>query len=293
MSTVNWGNDDVPPELKYLTSAYAGLDSSETFSQTAVYPKYNMRQEIENLWYDEGHEPPPALVQLHNPENDVQDAIDRYEEWDEDVRTLDPDSAYTSAAATVAAAYDAEVSTSAAIDDAVEAFESAQMPAFQRSVSRFNAAMSTINAVHTSSFLGGNAILERGLQDLLADYRAKLELQRQEQRSQSIVTGIGLVLDVARFQLEAGRLATQIRQELSKFNIIANGDYIGNQLKVDTEAELWNLSLLQHVRATNNISGSPTVVGDVPAWQSALAITLNALGSVGTILPTLIQAVKK
>jgi hypothetical protein len=83
---------------------------------------------------------------------------------------------------------------------AVEAFDGRQELALARSVSRMAAGMAELDMVDSSQFYAGWAIIERGALADVADFNARLTLQTQTERMQSILGGVGQVLDIERLR---------------------------------------------------------------------------------------------
>ena len=91
----------------------------------------------------------------------------------------------------------------------VDAFESDTLPEYQRNVSRFLAGMSDINAVNSSAFLFGMAILESERFKQVTRYKAELthEMEKEKWKYTTTVAQIkwGFIADMTRMQ-QTGQL---------------------------------------------------------------------------------------
>ena|GEM_PF-4611777 len=292
MSSQPWSGAEIPAGLEHAFGAYSGQTAyiDGDFSGVPIYPTYNMREQIEQFWQDAGYDSPYARAQLHDPNPDVDEALDRFALHDNALRAMSAPADWSSDADAVATRVDARVSWINDIDTIVSDYEEQSAPELMRAQARFLAGMSDINAAHGTQAWQGMAIIEGEFGRKSRDFRAKVALAGYEQRAQAIVAGTSEVQGMRKFLTEQGRLAVLQRAGLSQMNIAANSDLVANQLKVDVAADLWNINLLENVKAVNVIAGAPVMQRGLDPWQGNISLLLSGLGSLANIVPGLASA---
>jgi len=290
----DWGGTAIPIELENMYAAYSGSDTvpsatggANPFDEAPVYPTYNMREQIERFWQDAGYDSPYALVQLHDPNPDIEEALDRFTVHDDALGAANAPADWSADADAVATRVDATVSWINDIDSIVADYEEQSTPELMRAQARFLAGMSDINAAHGTQAWQGMAILEGESGRNSRDFRAKVTLAGYAQRAQAVLAGTSEVQGMRKFLTEQGRLAVLQRAGLSQMNIAANSDLVANQLKVDVQADMWNINLLDNVKAVNVIAGAPALQRPLDQWQAGLSLGLTAAGSFFNMIPGL------
>jgi len=292
MSSQPWSGAEIPAGLEHGFGAYSGQTAyiDGDFSDVPIYPTYNMREQIERFWQDAGYDSPYALVQLHDPNPDIDDALERFGLHDNALQAMSAPADWATDAEAVATRVDATVSWVNDIDTILSNYEEQGTPELMRAQARFVAQMSDVNAAHGTQAWQGMAILEGEFGRKSRDFRAKVALAGYEQRAHAIVAGTSEVQGMRKFLTEQGRLAVLQRAGLSQLNIAGNSDLVANQLKVDVAADLWNINLLENVKAVNVIAGAPVMQRGLDPWQGTVSLALTALGSVANIVPGLASA---
>lgn len=285
-----WGGQEIPAGLLNAYGAYSGQDDADSFAGDPVYPTYNMREQIERFWQDAGYDSPYALVQLHDPNPDIEEALDRFTLHDDALGAASAPADWAADAAAVATRVDATVSWVNDIPAIVADFEEQGTPELMRAQARFAAQMSDFNAAHGTQAWQGMAILEGEFGRKTRDFRATVALAGYERRAQAVLAGTSEVQGMRKFLTEQGRLAVLERMGLSQLNIAANSDLVANQLKVDVAADLWNINLLENVKAVNVIAGAPVMQRGLDPWQATISLLLTGLGSAANLIPGLASA---
>ena len=285
-----WSGAEIPAGLKSAFKAYSGQDTLDSFDDVPVYPTYNMREQIEQFWQDAGYDSPYALAELHDPNPDIDAALDRFGRHDNALQAMSAPADWATDADAVATRVDATVSWINDIDTILSDYEEQGTPELMRAQARFLAGMSDINAAHGTQAWQGMAIIEGEFGRKTRDFRTKVTLAGYEQRAQAVLAGTSEVQGMRKFLIEQGRLAVLQRAGLSQMNIAGNSDLVANQLNVDVQAELWNINLLENVKAVNVIAGAPPLQRGLDPWQARISLGLTALGSFANIIPGLASA---
>ena len=289
MGGESWGGVAVPTELTAVYGAVSGLEDALTWG-TPSYGTYNFKDELERLWDAAGTTSPYALAELHDPNPELDDALDRLVDADILLQMFDPETDWEDLFDTIKAKFDADLVWIDDIDAVVDAFDTANLPALMRSQARMSAQLAGMNALNGTAHVFGLAMAEKAHNDKVAEYRANMTLEAKKLRATAVMQAIGQLLDAVRYRLEANRIMAQTRLDFAKTNITANSDLVANQLKVDVEADRWNLNLLSEVKATNVLAGAPTLQRGLEPWQAALSLGFNALGSVMNMAGPLMSA---
>jgi hypothetical protein len=132
----------------------------------------------------------------YNPTTDIAAVQTRYNTFDAIVTALAPSTDWGTFVDAVVAKIDATMLPTTYIDERVEAFEIANLPAYFRALNRFAGGMSDINAVHGSAFVIGGALMEMEFQNQIAGYTAQLAEMRDKMRTAAILQGVNSLIQM-------------------------------------------------------------------------------------------------
>lgn len=290
MGGASWGGATLPVVTDTMAKAVWGTDANGLFTGEAVWPLHNFKNEVVRLWDDGLNTSPYANVVLHDPNPELDDALSRLEDADTLLQMFDPETNWEDLLDTVKARLDADITWEGDIDAVVDAFDTANIPALQRSKARQAAVICENGGAYGTAFLLSGAMLEKAHNDKVAEYRAQMTLEAKKARASVILQAIAQLLDAIRYRVELNRIMAVTRLEFAKANIMANSDLVANQLKVDVEADKWNINLLSEVKGMNLIQGPPALQRGLDPWQAALSLGLNAVGSLMNAIPGLAGA---
>jgi hypothetical protein len=146
-----------------------------------------------------------------------------------------------------------------------DAHETRMTPRFLRSVSRFAGGMLDINAVNSSAFVLGLALLEREVLADAADFDAGIAykaydsvvtngldktfnaaFQRQGQRNVAMAQGINTMIASIQHKVDAQRDASHQQAELNRIKIIAKKEQVDKDIELDVEDALWDIKTFQY-----------------------------------------------
>jgi hypothetical protein len=184
---------------------------------------------------------------------------------------------------TAEAKADSVVMDATSVDDAVDTYEAAIDPVHNRQLNAYASTMYAINAVESSAFLNGFAILKRGKQTDVDSYRANLEQQRGTQRTQFVLSGVQQMEQAQANLHQEKRMDAAIYQDMKTLEINALREMLSDQLEYNQKEAIYELSMFPH--ANNTIAaamGAPMA----PIGPSKLS---QALSSAATLAATGVQ----
>lgn len=172
------------------------------------------------------------------------------------------------------------------LDTEVEEFRQAQLPAYEQALNAFAGGMVEINAVGGSAFAFGVAQLRSRFESDLLRHRSQLELALQRERVLFITQAASEMLRSQQFRIGSLQSATQLQAELNRVAIVANSQYLEQELSYEVERLYWDLGLFKFGAQTlASIAGVASPERGLSRTASALsgAITggsqLAALGA--------------
>jgi len=144
---------------------------------------------------------------------------------------------------------------------------------------RFQAGMRDVNAVISSTFVTGQALLEAFNTREVADFSAKLRLQKESDGLELVKLKVGFRESVAKATIEARRIAVVMKKE-----------ELEEQLSMDEKEYKWPTELYQYgSNVMSSISGSAVSVPEKSGKSSVLggALVGGAMGgymAAGTVV---------
>jgi len=191
------------------------------------------------------------------------------------------------------------------ITDAVDGYESEQTPRFMRSVSRFTASLAEVNAVQTTSFGMGLALMESEFNNDVNKFEADLkmetfkdilipsiqahvqaELAKRGYRDAFIAQSVQSISQLLNMRVSSLNSAASLLAEINRMAVVAKKEENDMNIELDVRDALWDLELYQH--GSNLMAAAPGGVGssakqNLSTAQSALSGAL-AGASVGVAL---------
>src|SRR5574342_966287 len=193
------------------------------------------------------------------------------------------------------------VGDNAAVQALVTEFENRNTKRQQRAIARFTAGMADVNAVMSSAFTIGLAILEADAIDQVNEFEAKVS---QELFSDIVKAGVQAQLGAALNRVETrhtllsqgAQLVNQGKYqavsmfadyvkgftEISRIRTVAKVEQTERDLDIDEKDALWDISVFQHGgNFLSSISGAPLIPKGLSRGQSVLGGALGG-ASVGS-----------
>lgn len=183
---------------------------------------------------------------------------------------------------------------SAPITNIVNGYENEQLIRFKRSVSRFSASMAEVNAVQTTSFAMGLALMESEFNNDVNRFEAQLkfetyrnilhdsvashvqaELVRSGVRDNMISGAVKDITNLLNIRVNSLKDASILLNEINKAAIIAKKEEQDFNLELDVREATWDLELFQ--MGGNIMASAPGGIGSSAKQSPSQAAASNAL----------------
>lgn len=138
---------------------------------------------------------------------------------------------------------------------------------------RFQTGMRDINAVISSSFVVGEAILEAFAARELADFDAKLRVQSYGQRIQLIAQGVREGISLKQLKLAYSESVSRLTTEAYRIKVVMKKEELDEHFEILFKDYTWGIELYQYgANAMGSIAGSAVSAGNKgpSKFQSAL-----------------------
>ncbi len=225
-----------------ITTARAG--NSPYYSATS----YNPATDLSNI---------DAAITAFNA---LVDALSHESDWESAMQQAE-----TTIDALIDASYiDADVAAFAAIQD--DQIYNVVLPKFQRG-------MQDINAVQTSSFVLGEALIY-GMRDRdVAKYTSDLKLKLNIQRNELVASGASTMLQNLFSRVDFERVVAHYTLEANRMSIVSNVDYNKQDIELDELDARWDMNAFAFgSNVMSSIAGSATNQGTPQKSQIASAL---------------------
>jgi len=191
------------------------------------------------------------------------------------------------------------------IDNMVKEYESESKPQHLRNVSRFAAGMADINAVQSSAFVIGMALMENQFSKEVSRFRAQIKaelfsktvmkaadatasayINRYATRDGFIAQAVNMMHAIFAMYLNAQAEAMKVGVEVERMSVVAEKERADRQLEIDVAFARWDADALQF--AGNFVAAlSGGVVGPIGQKPSTAQSALGgALSSAAAAAPT-------
>ncbi len=150
-------------------------------------------------------------------------------------------------------AVDEAMFTEAQKEEAVRNFKAKQQQDLAASYNRMTGAMNDINAVTSTGFLGGMAIIEAQSNSESAQFRSTLEVELARTR-------VASTLELLRTRIQGIMTNAQIQGDWSRISIGSLTEEIQENLKIDKDEQLWDLEIFQSASNVMSAMGTGTAL---------------------------------
>lgn len=164
------------------------------------------------------------------------------------------------------------------ITDAVDGYESEQTPRFMRSVSRFTASLAEVNAVQTTSFGMGLALMESEFNNDVNKFEANLKMEtfkdilvpsiqahvqaefaKRGYKDAFISQSVQAISQLLKTRVTSLQTAASLLAEINRISVVAKKEENDMNIELDVRDALWDLELYQH--GANLMAAAPGGVG--------------------------------
>jgi len=224
----------------------------------------------------------------YDPDYDLSNFQDKIDSFIDTIDVVEPILDYETFLAAAASAVDASLEPDTYIDEATVAYESAQLPPYFRSINRFTGPMSDLNAVHTSAFVIGMAIMEQSFQNNVDGFAAQLKVQRSQIRATAILDGVRSIMQLFNFELQGDLNIAQLQGDFAYKAIGFKTNQYEQDLAIDVHDIMWDYDVfMRGGEMLGSISGAAAGPLKTPRGQQMLSGGLSGIASLATTLGTL------
>lgn len=178
---------------------------------------------------------------------------------------------YETFVAKAASEVDTNLISETEIDNEVSAFETNQRARHLQAISRFTGGMQDINAVNSSQFIIGMALIESEFANNVDQFESSLRIQVKNAKQQLINQAVQQIIQILNLQVQAGMSVAQLQTEISRMKIVAKKEQVDRDLQIDVREILWDFQVVQFgIRALGGIGSPMPDVNEPSHLQSAL-----------------------
>lgn len=188
------------------------------------------------------------MVTRFNEYNSIVDAIDVEGSWDSDID--------------LAKAKADEVLSPASLQAAESAFDTRQQLPLLRAMNRFSGGMADINAVQSTGFVMGQALMALQHKQEVANFGADLAHNAYKENVAVAFGEAANLQNSRRHRIDANRVAAHLRAEINRIRLVGLGEFDNMSKSWEVEAVRWNMELWQYYANTiASIDGAAATPG--------------------------------
>lgn len=253
------GEVDFPPYLKEFHSiALTGSTFLNVENNPETYISFgtSIDEEVTNIV---GNNPLESM-QAFNPDTVLTEMDTRLSTFTTTADAIDPEDDWEGFVDTVLSRVDELVSSDDDIEEEVETFEEVSRRNLAKAYSRFDAGMFDINAVVSSVFPAGRALIEAEYNHDVSRFRSERRGQRNRERAMLIMQSVDAMKSIYFQKLSMAINAFQLTTENARMEIGAKTDQSRIEASYRIDEAMWNLRALnQGAGVIATMSGIPTV----------------------------------
>jgi hypothetical protein len=264
----------------WLTGQHMDDETYTNWTGTDWSDYGNVADDIVAARSDAGGSPWENVV-AYNPDSQLDMAQQKLDEFYYEVAGIAAQTDVETAIDAVAEKLDEHyVDATETIDAVVDEAEARSILDSQRAVSRFAAGMFDLNAVMTSQFATGIALIEAERAQGITDLEKRLYLEAQQTRNANLVPLVSAILQKAADKARGYQAAALLQGEISKQHIVAKNEEHTMNLQAEVKDATWDLDLWNYaVKMLAAPAGTAVQPGPEP-WEKALG-ALSTIVSMG------------
>lgn len=164
-----------------------------------------------------------------------------------------------------------------AIDTAVAAYRADAKPDYARAMNLFAGGMVEANAVGGSAFAIGVALMRSRFESDINRHRSSLETSSNRDKVLFVIQSVNEMMNSEKFRVGAYQDASRLQAEFNRIGIVANKEYLEQELSYEIERIYWDPGLFKFGgQALASITGIATSERGLNRTASAIAGGLTA-----------------
>ena len=221
---------------------------------------------------------PFAAAYSYDPTADLGEAESRYDDYDTFIDALDPDADWGTHFDAAKTKVDELTVDSTEIATWVDEFEERLEPRKVRAMNRFAGGMFDINAVVGSAFVMGLAAVENEKTRTVGEFDARISSIAYHERGPLVIQAVAEMGRALMFKAESERLATVVFADLKRVNILAQKEYLEEELGIATQDAAWELEMWQYGgNLLSSLAGTAVVTKPMTRRQSQITGAMTGL----------------
>lgn len=253
------GSVQFPTEISDVLDDWLG--ASGDFAGT------NVSNEMEAL---QGNSP-YATVNSFNPDAFVSAVQSRFDYYDTLVKAIDEHTDWDTFFDNVKDKVDSIISDSY-IESVVDEYDDDTKDEWGDTINRFAGGMAEINAINSSAFIIGMALMENQRLRAVRKLRASLVLDFEKVKLQMYQQGLNDMIRMYAFKLDVDRAATQTLAEINRVSAVLKKEQYIEDIELDVEDTLWDIKVFQY---GGRVMASPSGAAPIPDKPSKAASALG------------------
>lgn len=172
------------------------------------------------------------------------------------------------------------------IDDEVDDFAAKGIDEFNTSVNRFSTGMAEANAIHSSSFIIGMALLERKRLDSINTHRSKVTITNQAKKTEYMMKAISDMATLMNMHMGNRLEILRWQTEINRIAIINKKEQIEMDVEFARADAIWDLELIGKAANVMSAPGGGQYLPEKPSKEaSALSGALAGAGAGAALGP--------
>ena len=216
----------------------------------------------------------------YNPTTDISTAVAKWDELEAAVTALPAATDWVTVAGIVTAYIDASILDTSHYTSLSTMYQQIVDPAEALALARFQAQLADVGAVMNTSFTVGTAVLTAEFSQRLDRFATEIVQGLANTRISLIAQSIAALINAKLMGINAETVSTSTLGELMRVKIVANKEYLKEELSIAAEDGLWNLKLYPF--GTNVLAGIAGAVsqGTPGGSKSEMSSAQSVLGGV-------------
>ena len=151
------------------------------------------------------------------------------------------------------------------IDEAVDAYADKTVDKFNSNVNRFSSGMAEANAVHSSAFIIGMALLESQRIRDINSHRTVLVMENEKAKTEYMKKAIGDMVNLMNMHMGNRLELVRWQTEIGRLGSIAKAEQFMKDIEYDREDALWDITAIGKAANVMAAPGGGTALPEKPS----------------------------
>lgn len=212
----------------------------------------------------------------YDPDYDLNNFQVAVDEFGDRIEDIEPEANFEEFLIAAANAVDDNMLSDSYIADLANTYEETQLPSYFRSINRFTGPMSDLNAVHTSAFVIGLAIMEQDFQNNISAFTANMKMQRDRLRTVAVLDAVKGIMQLFSTEVQGDMSRAQLQADFAYKAVLFKTNQYEQDLAISVKDIMWDYDLfMRGGEMLGAISGAASGPTSTPRAASALSGALS------------------